>query len=168
MRTARKGDRAGMGKLAQVVLAVMVLGLVVTVSSAFAAPTKAQFIRQGDALCRQVQRAVAPLRREAEAAKSLPEAQKWAAVTRIWTAQIKIQTRFNVRFRALGVPAGDSTARGLVAGLDRGLVLARRVRNAFATRSTTVLAAALPAYVRFTISLNRRVAGYGFRVCGQS
>lgn len=167
MRAARKGDCASVGKLAQV-LAVIVFGLAVMVSSAFAAPTKAQFIRQGDALCRQVQRELAPLRREAEAAKSLPEAKKWAAVTRIWTAQVQIQARFNVRFRALGVPAGDSKARGLVAGLDRGLVLARRVRNAFATRSTTVLATALPAYLRFTISLNRRVAGYGFRVCGQS
>jgi hypothetical protein len=167
MRAARKGDCASVGKLAQV-LVVIVLGLGVTVSSAFAAPTKAQFIRQGDALCREVQRDLVPVRREAEAAKSLPEAQKWAAVTRIWTAQVQIQARFNARFRALGVPAGDSKARGLVVGLDRGLVLARRVRNAFASRSTAVLASALPAYVRFTIALNRRVAGYGFRVCGQS
>jgi hypothetical protein len=167
MTTAHKCDCAGVGKLAQV-LAVMVLGLALTVSSAFAAPTKAQFIRQGDALCRQVQRDLAPLRRRAEAAKSLPEAEKWAAVTRIWTAQIQIQARFNVRFRALGLPAGDSTARSLVSGLDRGLMLARRVRNAFAARNTTALATALPAYVRYTMSLNRRVAGYGFRVCGRS
>jgi hypothetical protein len=47
-------------------------------------------------------------------------------------------------------------------------VLARRVRDAFARRSTTSLAAALPEYIRFTMSLNRRVAAYGFKVCGRS
>jgi hypothetical protein len=148
--------------------AVIVLGLVVAVTPAVAAPTKAQFIRAGDALCSNVQRELAPLRRQAEAAKSLPEARKWAAVTRLWTTQIQIQGRFNERFRRLGLPQGDSTARSLVSGLDRGLVLARRVRDAFAARRTSVLATALPAYVRFTTSLNRRVTAYGFRVCGRS
>jgi hypothetical protein len=111
---------------------------------------------------------LAPLRRQAQAVKSLPESQKWAATTRLWSDQIRIQARFNVRFRALGLPTGDSEARSIVGGLDRGLVLARRVRNAFARRSTAGLAAALPAYVRFTLSLNRRVAAYGFRVCATS
>jgi hypothetical protein len=137
-------------------------------AAATAAPTKAEFIRQGDALCRQVQRQLLPLRRQAEAAKTLPEAQKWAAVTRIWTAQINIQARFNSRFHALGTPTGDSAARALVSGLDRGLALARRVRNAFASRDTSTLARVLPEYIRFTLSLNRRVAAYGFNVCGRS
>jgi hypothetical protein len=136
--------------------------------AADAAPTRGQFIRQGDALCRQVQRELLPLRRQAEAAKLLPEAKQWPAVTRIWTAQVKIQAGFNARFRALGTPAGDSKARSLVSGLDRGLSLARRVRNAFANRDTTTLASALPAYIRFTLSLNRRVVAYGFVVCGRS
>lgn len=146
------------------VVAVVGLGLP---GSALAAPTKAQFIRQGDALCSNVQRELAPLRRQAEVAQSLPEAQKWGAAARLWTAQIQIQRRFVARFRALGLPAGDSRARGLVVGLDRGLALAVRVRNAFAARSTNGLATALPAYLRFTLSLNRRVAAYGFRVCGR-
>jgi hypothetical protein len=136
--------------------------------AADAAPTRGQFIRQGDALCREVQRELLPLRRQAEAARSLPEAKQWPAVTRIWTAQVKIQEGFNTRFRALGIPAGDSKARSLVSGLDRGLALARRVRNAFANRDTTTLASVLPAYVRFTLSLNRRVVAYGFVVCGRS
>ena len=149
-------------------IAVLILGSLVAVGAAYAAPTKAQFIRQGDDLCRQVQRELAPLRRQAQAAKSLPEAQQWVAATRLWTAQVRIQVRFNARFRALGVPPGDSTARNLVRGLDRGLALARRVRDAFAARNTTALATALSAYVRFTTSLNRRVAAYGFRVCGRA
>jgi hypothetical protein len=136
--------------------------------AAGAAPTRGQFIRQGDALCRQVQRQLGPLRRQAEAAKSLPEAKQWAAVTRLWTAQVKIQASFNARFRALGVPGRDSAARSIVSGLHRGLVLARRVRDAFAAHDTGALAGALPAYVRFTLSLNRRVAAYGFDACGRS
>jgi hypothetical protein len=149
-------------------LAVVILGLVLSADAALAAPTKAQFIQQGDALCRQVQHDLVAVRRQAEAAKSLPESDKWVAVTRLWTRQIRIQGRFNVRFRALGVPEGDSTARALVAGLDRGLVLSRRVRDGFARRDTTALAKALPAYVRFTTALNRRVAAYGFNICGRS
>jgi hypothetical protein len=156
-----------MGRLAQVV-ALVVLGLVLAVDAASAAPTRAEFIRQGDALCKQVQRELAPLRRRAEAAKSLPQAQQWAAVSRLWTDQIRIQARFNARFQGLGLPSGDATARSIVSGLDRGLVLARRVRDGFAARSTSALAIALPAYIRFTTSLNRRVAGYGFNVCGRS
>jgi hypothetical protein len=62
------------GKLA-LFITVMGLGLVLSVSAAQAAPTKPQFIRQGDALCLQVRRDLAPLRRRAEAAKSLPEGQ---------------------------------------------------------------------------------------------
>jgi hypothetical protein len=136
--------------------------------AADAAPTRAQFIRQGDALCRQVQRQLVPLRRQADAARSLPQSRQWEAVAKIWTTQVKIQAGFNSRFHALGVPAGDSAARGLVAGLDRGLALARRVRNAFAFRDTSTLSSTLPAYVRFTLGLNRRVSAYGFRVCGRS
>jgi hypothetical protein len=89
-------------------------------------------------------------------------------VTRIWRGQVGIQERFNARFHALGIPARDSAARSLVSGLDRGLVLARRVRNAFAARDTATLSRALPAYVRFTLTLNRRVVAYGFSVCGRS
>ena len=151
-----------------IVAALSAVVAVLVPLAAGAAPTRAEFIRQGDALCRQVQRQLVPLRHQADAAKSLPEAQKWVAVTRIWTAQVRIQTRFNARLRALGVPAGDSAARNIVSGVGRGLVLARRVRNAFAARDTAALAAALPAYVRFTVGLNRRVAGYGFSACGRS
>ena len=130
-------------------------------------PTKAQFIRQGDALCTKTQQELLPIRRQAEAAKSLPASQKWAAATRVWTLQLQIQARFNARFRAIGTPPGDDVARNLTGGFDRGLLLARRVRNAFAARSTNALASALPTYLRFTISLNRRVASYGFHVCGR-
>jgi hypothetical protein len=151
-----------------VVAAVIAVVALLAPVAANAAPTRAQFIHQGDALCRQVQRQLVPLRRQAEAAKSLPETQQWAAVTRIWTTQINIQARFNARFRALGIPARDSAARRLVSGLDHGLVLARRVRNGFAARDTAALAAALPTYLRFTLKLNRRVAAYGFSVCGRS
>jgi hypothetical protein len=155
------------GRLA-LLITVMGLGLVLSVGAAHAAPTKAQFIRQGDALCRDVQRELAPLVRRAQAAKSLPQSQQWVVVERLWADQIRIQARFNARLRAVGVPTGDSRARSIILGLDRGLVLARRVRDAFARRSTTSLAVALPEYVRFTMSLNRRVAAYGFKVCGRS
>jgi hypothetical protein len=135
---------------------------------ASAAPTKSEFIRKGDALCTDVARQLVPIRQRAQAAQALPESQKWAAAAAIWQAQIAIQKRFNERLRAVGTPAGDSFAPRLVAGLDRGLVLARRVHSAFARRDRAALANALPAYVEFTLALNRRVRAYGFRVCGRT
>ena len=81
------------GKLAMLI-AVMALGLALSAGAVAAAPTKAQFIRQGDVLCRQVQQELMPLVRRAQAAKSLPAGQQWAAAESLWAEQIRIQVRF--------------------------------------------------------------------------
>ena len=133
-----------------------------------AATTKSEFIRRGDALCARTMKELAPLRRRAEAAASAPESQKWALATSLWSDQIRIQMRFNERLRAIGTPRGDAAARNLLSRLDRGVVLARRVRDAFASRRTAGVANALEAYVDFTLALNKRIRAYGFRVCGGS
>jgi hypothetical protein len=46
--------------------------------------------------------------------------------------------------------------------------IGKRVQDGFARKSTTSLAVNLPEYIRFTVSLNRRVTAYGFKVCGCS
>jgi hypothetical protein len=143
------------------------LALVFWVAPASAAPTKSQFIRQGDALCLQAKRQLVPLQQKAQAAKSLPRAQMWSAVTRLWSAQLVIQQRFVTRFRAIGTPAHDASAQSLVADLVRGVALAKRVRDAFAARNTVALNTALPGYISHTLQLNRRVVRYGFRICGR-
>jgi len=51
-----------------------------------------------------------PIRIRADAAKSLPEAQKSVAVADIWTGQIVIQRRFVRNLPAIGVPTGDRAA----------------------------------------------------------
>jgi hypothetical protein len=137
-------------------------------ASAAAAPSKNEFIRKGDALCLTMARQLQPLRVRAEAAKSLPEAQKWAATTAIWVDQVRLHSQFVAKFQAIGVPAGDATARSLVRGLGEGLVLAKRVRDGFINRNASLLQYALPQYLRLTVALNRRVAGYGFKICGRS
>ena len=150
---------------------VVALALVVSVlaaAPASAAPSKGEFIRKGDALCLALARQLQPLRVRAEAAKSLPEAQMWSATASLWTDQVRLHAQFVTRFHAIGVPAGDATARSLVRGLDQGLVLARRIRDGFVTRNATLLQQTLPQYVRFTLTLNRRVAAYGFRICGRT
>lgn len=138
----------------------------ITAAASSAAPTRAEFIRKGDALCRRVQIQLEPLRRKANAAKALPAPQRWSAVAQIWKLEVAIQSRFNARFRALGVPAGDMAARRLVVGLDQGLTLAREIRDAFAIRDLRTLQDRLPTYLRFMLNLNRRVAAYGFADCG--
>ena len=149
-----------------VLAAVASLAVVGTASTASAASTKAEFIKRGDALCAGMAKQLAPLRRRAEAAYALPESRRMAAAASIWSDQIRIQVTFNQRLRAVGAPPDDAAARRLLGQLDRGVVLARRIQSAFADRRIASLASALPAYVDFTLKLNRQVRAYGFRVCG--
>ena len=147
--------------------ATAALSLAGAASAASAAATKAEFIRRADALCARTVRELAPLRRRAEAAKNLPEYQQLGAAASIWSDQIRVQVRFNRNLRAIGAPPNDAVARGLLARLDRGVVLARRVRDAFANGRIATLASAVPAYLDFTLKLNRQIRAYGFRVCGR-
>jgi hypothetical protein len=137
-----------------------------TASTAAAAATKAEFIKRGDVLCAAMAKELAPLRRRAAAAYALPERRRMAAAAAIWRDQIEIQVAFNRRLRAVGAPPGDAAARRLLGQLDRGVVLARRIQAAFANGRIDSLSSALPAYLEFTLTLNRQVRGYGFRVCG--
>jgi hypothetical protein len=145
----------------------LAIAVVLSVEAAAAAPTKAEFIRRGDALCTQAKGQLVPLHREAESAKALPREKMWSAATRLWTKQLRIQSGFVSRFRSLGVPPNDARARSIVAGMGRGLTLTRRVRDAFAARSTSRLATELQAFLQYTVALNRRVVAYGFVVCGR-
>lgn len=150
-----------------VTTAIVSLALAGTASNAVAASTKAEFIQRGDTLCAGMAKQLAPLRRRAEAAYALPESKRMAAAAAIWGDQIRIQVAFNQRLRAIGAPPGDSAARGLLSQLDRGVVLSRRIRDAFAQGRIASLSSALPAYLEFTLKLNRQVRAYGFRVCGR-
>jgi hypothetical protein len=150
-----------------VLVAIASLALAATASTAVAATTKSDFIKRGDLLCAGMARELGPLRRRAEAALKLPEYEQWGVTAAIWSDQIRIQVRFNRRLRAIGAPPNDAAARNLLAQLDRGVVLARRIRDAFADARIASLASALPAYIQFTLKLNRQVRAYGFRVCGR-
>jgi hypothetical protein len=150
-----------------VLVAIVSLALAGTASTASAASSKAEFIQRGDALCADVAKQLAPLRRRAEAAYALPESKRMAAAASIWGDQIRIQVAFNRRLRAVGAPPGDAAARNLLAQLDRGVILARRIRDAFANARIGSLSTALPAYLDFTLKLNRQVRTYGVRVCGR-
>jgi hypothetical protein len=153
-------------RIAAALLAALLIPAVY-VSAAYASPTRAEFIRKGDAVCRQTKRELAPILKRAKATKQLPLSQQWDALADIWADQIVIQKRFTARFKAIGVPAGDATARALVALLDRGVVLAQRVRQGFAAHDAVLLQSALPAYLRLTFSTNKQVIAYGFHTCGR-
>jgi hypothetical protein len=149
------------------IAALCALVSIVGTSAAVAAPTKPQFIRQGDALCTRTAREFAPLMQRVEAARSLPEARVWPEVAAIWGEHVRLQTRFARRFGAIGVPARDAAAASLVNSLATGPALARAIRDAAKARSDARLGSATAAYIRFTTALNRRVRAYGFRVCGR-
>ncbi len=163
---SRTRSEAKSVRLVLVLAALSSLALAATASAASAAATKAEFIKRGDALCAGMQKDLAPLRRRAEVAYALPESRRMAAAAAIWRDQIRLQLGFNQRLRAVGAPPGDAIAHRLLAQLDHGVVLARRIQTAFADGRIASLSAALPAYLEFTLKLNRQVKAYGFRVCG--
>lgn len=164
---SRKCTEARTVRRVLVLAAFLSLVVAGTATTATAASTKAEFIRRGDALCAGMAKELAPLRRRAEAAYALPEQKRMAAAAAIWRDQIEIQVAFNRRLRAVGAPPDDAVARRLLAQLDRGVVLARRIQTAFANGRIDALSSALPAYLDFTLKLNRQVRAYGFRVCGR-
>jgi hypothetical protein len=137
------------------------------VAAAQAAPTRAEFIRKGDAVCVQTQKELVPLRARAQAAKLLPQREQWAAAATIWADQIRIQRRFVARMTAIGTPTGDLAARRITRSLTRSVSFAVAVQRAFAERNARDLSPALSAYLEFTVALNRRVVSYGFRRCGR-
>ena len=137
-----------------------------TAGVAQASPSKAEFIRKGDALCTQTKKALVPIQARAQAAKTLPTDARWQATADIWADQIAIQRRFIAKFHAIGTPAGDRAATSLVASMSKGLTLAVNVQQGFADRDTIRLPTFLSDYVTYLLKLNRRVAAYGFRVCG--
>lgn len=155
-----------MRRLVPVLVAIASLALAGTASTAVAATTKAEFIKRGDVLCVRLAKEAAPLGRRAQAAMKLPEYQQWAAAAAVWSDQIRLQVRFNQQLRAIGVPPNDAAAHSLLVQLDRGVVLARRVRDAFADARIASLSSVLPAYLRYTLTLSRQIKAYGFRVCG--
>ena len=149
---------------------VAITVLVVSLASAgiaAASPSKAEFIRKGDALCTQTKRALVPIQARAQAAKTLPDDAKWQATAELWADQIAIQRRFVVRFRAIGTPSGDRAATDLISRMARGIPLAVNIQRGYANRDTTRLPTFLSNYVNFTLNLNRRVVAYGFRACGR-
>jgi hypothetical protein len=149
------------------VAAAAVASLGVATAQAASSPSKADFIRRGDSLCRQAARELVPIRRRAEAAKSAAVADRWKLVADLWADQIRVQVRFNSRLRAVGTPVGDEEAEDLLRSLDRGVVLARRVQRGFADRDTDSLQQDLPNYIEFTLKVNRKTRLYGFRFCGR-
>jgi uncharacterized membrane protein YccF (DUF307 family) len=162
----RLGSAESGGVVRAAAVAAVVLAVALPASAAAASPTKAEFIRSGDALCARTMVLLKPIRARAAAAKTLPTEQKWVEVASIWSAQIRIQEQFAAKFKALGVPVADAKALRFGPGLDRGVTLARAVQRGFAQRSNSLLASALPAYINFTITFNRGVRTYGFRTCG--
>jgi hypothetical protein len=135
-------------------------------STAVAASTKAEFIKRGDALCVGMAKELAPLRRRADAAYALAESRRMAAAATIWGDHPDPG-----QFQPAAPRDRRATRR---CGRSRSARAARPRRRAcpphpgrLRERRIASLSSALPAYIGFTLTLNRKVKAYGFRVCGQ-
>jgi hypothetical protein len=137
-----------------------------------AAPTRSEFIRNGDALCAQAKRELVPVAARLQRLSLPPQmaqftGAQWAAAATLWADRNRVLKRFSGRFKAFGTPAGDTVAQKIVAGLASAVTLANRVQRGLAERNEALLTTALPAYLRLTLATNTRVVAYGFRTCGR-
>ena len=128
--------------------------------SAEATPTRAEFIRQGDAVCAQAQQELRPVLARAQSGGDV------GVLMGIWEDQVKIHKQFVADMKAIGTPSGDEVARKLIASLEYGLELADDVQDALDDGDAAAIATALPAYLNLTATLNSRLVTYGFRRCG--
>lgn len=143
-----------------------------TETGASDAPTKEEFISQGDAVCADVQSEAAELAQRAQELESqsgtLPKSEVLARAAAVWDDQIRTISEFRDDFEALGAPAGDEErVEQFIESLDDSLQAARQIR-ATLREGEEVPQALVDEYGQLVVRGNTLAQSYGFRVCGQT
>jgi hypothetical protein len=136
------------------------------------APSKEEFLSQGDAICAEVQSEAAELAQRAQELESqsgtLPKSEVLAGAAAVWDDQIRVISAFRDDFEALGAPAGDDErVEQFIESLDDSLGVAREIR-ATLRDGEEVPQALVDEYGQLVVRGNTLAQSYGFRVCGQT
>ncbi|HMS63083.1 MAG TPA: hypothetical protein PKD63_12460 [Solirubrobacteraceae bacterium] len=142
-----------------------------TTGASAAAPTRAAFIAQGDAVCRQTNaRIAASNARIARINRTATDAKQALADAAPVFAETYDEQRGSVeRFRALTPPAGDEqTGDTIVAGIEQQVALVGQASEAAAAGDVAQLQE-LGTQLRSTRTRVRGLLqGYGFKECGRA
>jgi hypothetical protein len=176
---------SGMTRIPILLLAVLALGLAGcgggddegdgtpataggTGSSAEALP-KDEFIKQGDQICKDLQKKAQALSREAQDLAGVPldDPQTTKAAAKIWHKQVELVQELKTRFDALGPPPdGEETTVGdFRSDIAQALKLGKQIATALDQGDDPT--ALVGDYTELIDSSNATAGLIGFKVCGQ-
>ena len=136
------------------------------------APSKQEYIAQGDAICADTQTGAARLAQQAEDLQAqsdeLPKEEFLAKAAEFWQGQIRLTEGFLERFQGLGSPSGDEAqVEQFLTSIEDGIATAREIQETLAG-GEEVPEALVEEYGQTVVRGNELARAYGFQVCGQS
>jgi hypothetical protein len=136
------------------------------------APSKQEYIAQGDAVCADIQTGAARLAQQAEDLQAqndeLSKEVFLAKAAQFWQGQIRLIEDFLERFEGLGSPSGDEAqVERLLTSIEDGIAKAREIQETLAG-GEEVPEALVEEYGQTVVRGNELARAYGFQVCGQS
>jgi hypothetical protein len=142
---------------------------VAPVTNAGPTPSKAAFIRQGDAVCREILKEAEKIDEQAAAigASDLSNENTQRTAARIWSEQIALTRKFKNKLEALGAPEGaENEVSELVATLEKAIALGDQIRTQLAAGQITDTATYVEEYANVVAEGNQQAQSFGFKVCG--
>ena len=132
-------------------------------------PSRAAFIRQGDAVCREILKEAEKIDEQAAAigASDLSNENTQKSAARIWSQQIALTRKFKNRLEALGAPAGaENEVSEMVATLEEAIALGDQIRTQLAAGQITDTPTYVEEYANVVAQGNQQAQDFGFKVCG--
>lgn len=138
-------------------------------SSTGVSPSKAEFIRQGDAVCREILKEAEAIDEQAAAigGSDLTNENTQKVAARIWGQQIALTRKFKNRLQALGAPEGtEDDVSQMIATLEEAIALGDQIRNQLSTGQIEATPTFVEEYANVVAQGNQQAQGFGFKVCG--
>lgn len=132
-------------------------------------PSKEDFTKRADAICKDANAAVAPIKEQSAAAQreSDPD-QVFAAMSRVTRRTADVTEPFVARLDTLETPSDDrDELKGWIADLRRQLQLVERLGRAFAGRDQQQIVMLAQQVEAIETRTNRFAASYGMRECAK-
>ncbi|HEX6389586.1 MAG TPA: hypothetical protein VFZ89_09065 [Solirubrobacteraceae bacterium] len=132
-------------------------------------PTKDDFAARADAVCREGNRALAPLDDQvADVQRDSDQRKVFAAMARLTRRSVTMSARYVDRLDALETPAGDrDRLKGWIADVRRQLTLIGELGDAFAAHDQAAIVRLSEQIDALNTRNNRFAASYGMRECAR-
>lgn len=144
-------------------------GAVLQPTSTGPSPSKAEFIRKGDAVCREILVEAEKIDEQAAAigARDVTNQNTQQVAAQIWAQQIALTRKFKNRLQSLGAPAGsENEVSQLVATLEDAIALGDQIRMQLADGQINETPTFVEEYANVVQEGNLQAQQFGFKVCG--